>query len=129
MRDPWTMVLAAVVIVDGLGFAAGFLIPLYSAFKSRVLPVAGGIHLLDGGPFKALGFEALLVLGLVFVVVSALKLLAAFWLWTSRQDGAILELILLGLSAIFWYGFELPFGPIIGAAQGVLLIIVWNSLH
>ena len=29
----------------------------------------------------------------------------AYWLWQFRIDGAILGLILIGLSSIFWYGF------------------------
>jgi hypothetical protein len=41
-----------------------------------------------GGPFESLGIDAFLVTGLVYVVVSALKILAAFWLWDSRKDGA-----------------------------------------
>lgn len=37
-------------------------------------------------------------------------------------------LILLGLSPIFWYGFALPLGPLLGVAQLVLLILVWRTL-
>ncbi len=81
------------------------------------------------GPFEALDIDALIVAGLLFVVVSALKLMAAYWLWNSRMDGAILELILLGLSAIFWYGFALPFGPPLGITQVVLLALVWSTLR
>ena len=44
------------------------------------------------------------------------------------MDGAVLELILLGLSAIFWYGFALPLGPLLGIIQVVLLILAWRSL-
>jgi hypothetical protein len=124
-----TTVLCAVVFVDGVGFLVGFLLPLYYAFTRRVYPVAASIHLLDGGPFKALGMNAVLVTGLVFVAVSGLKVLALYWLWGSRRDGAVLELILLGLSAIFWYGFALPFGPPLGVTQVVLLMLVWRTLH
>ena len=61
-------------------------------------------------------------------VVSGLKLLAAYWLWHARADGAVLALILLGLSAIFWYAFELPFGPLGGVVQIILLALAWGSL-
>jgi hypothetical protein len=73
--------------------------------------------------------DALIVAGIVFVVVSGLKIMAAYWLWNSRLDGAVLELILLGLSAIFWYGFALPLGPLGGITQVVLLALVWSTLH
>ena len=63
-----------------------------------------------------------------YLVVSALKIMAGFWLWNTRLDGAVLGLILVGLSAIFWYGFELPIGPIIGIAQVILLALAWSAL-
>ncbi len=43
------------------------------------------------------------------------------------MDGPVLELILLGISAIFWYGFALPFGPILGLAQIVVMALAWNN--
>ena len=105
----------------------GVIPTLYYAFTHRTLPTVGGIRLL-GGPFETLGIEALIVAGIVYVVVSALKIMAAYWLWNSRKDGAVLELILLGLSTVFWYGFALPFGPPLGITQVVLLALVWRTL-
>ncbi len=81
-----------------------------------------------GGPFESLGIDALIVAGIIYVVVSALKIMAAYWLWHSRKDGAVLGLILLGLSMVFWYGFALPLGPLLGIAQLVLLLLVWSTL-
>jgi hypothetical protein len=91
------------------------------------LPTVLGIRLL-GGPFERLGLEILIVAGLVFVVVSALKLLAAYWIWNNRKDGAVLALILLGVSIIFWYGFALPLGPTEGVPELVLLGLAWKGL-
>jgi hypothetical protein len=54
--------------------------------------------------------------------------MAANWLWHSRKDGAVLGLILLGLSTIFWYGFALPLGPVDGIMELVLLMLVWREL-
>lgn len=127
MRTPFITALTIVVIFDALGWAFGVLPVLKYAQTHRDLPTVGGIRLL-GGPMEALGIEAVIVTGIVFVVVSGLKLLAAYWLWQARLDGAILEIILLGLSAIFWYAFELPLGPVGGVIQIVLLALVWNGL-
>jgi hypothetical protein len=128
MRTPLITALTIAVCLDALGWILGVLPTLYYAFTRRSLPTLAGIRLLSG-PFERLGLDALIVAGIVFVAVSALKLLAAYWLWHSRADGAVLELILLGLSAVFWYGFALPFGPPVGLAQVVLLALVWRSLH
>ena len=70
----------------------------------------------------------MIVAGIIYVVVSALKIMAAYWLWHSRKDGAVLGLILLGFSLIFWYGFALPLGPLLGTAQLVLMLLVWSTL-
>jgi hypothetical protein len=80
-----------------------------------------------GWPFESLGIDALIVAGIIFVV-SALKIMAVCWLRHSRRGGAVLGLILLGLSPIFWYGFALPLGPLLGVAELVLLMLVWRAL-
>lgn len=127
MRTTALTVLVFVVIFDALAWSLSVLPVLKYALAHGHLPTVGGIRLLSG-PLEALGIEAVIVAGLVFVVVSGLKLLAAYWLWQARMDGAVLELILLGLSAVFWYAFELPFGPLGGVAQIILLALVWGNL-
>lgn len=127
MRSTLVTVLTLVVVFDAVGWAFGVLPVLKYALAHRTLPTIGRMRLLSG-PVEALGIEAVIVTGLVFVVVSGLKLLAAYWLWQARMDGAILELILLGLIAIFWYAFELPLGPLSGGIQLVLLMLAWKTL-
>jgi hypothetical protein len=124
---PLITILVAVVVFDALAWALSVLSVLKYALTHRNLPTVYGIRLLSG-PLEALGIEAVIVTGIVFVVVSGLKLLAAYWIWHMRMDGAILEIILLGLSAIFWYAFALPFGPLGGIIQVILLALVWKSL-
>ena len=127
MRTPLLTALTIVVILEALLWAISVLAVLKYALAHRDLPTVYGIRLLSG-PIETLGIESLIVTGIVFVVVSALKLLAAYWLWQGRLDGAILQLILLGLSAIFWYVFALPFGPLAGIVQVILLALIWNTL-
>lgn len=127
MRSPLVTALTVLIIIDSIGWIIGVLPTLQYALTHRTLPTLGGIRLLSG-PFEALGIDSLIVAGLAFIVVSGLKLLAAYWLWNARLDGAVLELILLGLSAVFWYGFALPLGPIGGIAQLVLIALAWKSL-
>ena len=77
---------------------------------------------------KEKGIDSLIVAGMLYVLVSGLKILAAYWIYNARMDGAILELILLGLSAILWYGFALPLGPLLGVVQIVLLALTWRTM-
>ena len=100
---------------------------LYYASAHKVLPTVGGIRLI-GGPFESLGIDAVIVAGIVFVFVSALKVLATYWLWNSRRDGAVLGLILIWPSAIFWHGIALPLSPLLGIAELILVMLVWRAL-
>ena len=128
MPTPLIKALSIAVYVDASVWIVGVLPTLYYALQHRSLPTLFGIRLLSG-PFEALGIDALIVAGLVYVAVSGLKILAAYWIGNGRLDGALLEAILLGLSAIFWYGFALPLGPVLGVVQVVLLALTWSSLH
>ena len=127
MRKPLRTVVSILFYFDAFAWSIGVVPTLYYAFARGSLPTVAGIRLM-GGPFESLGLDALIVMGIIFVVVSAMKFLAAYWLWQSRKDGAVLGLILLGLSPIFWYGFALPLGPLLGIAQLVLLMLVWKTL-
>jgi len=128
MNQSLVSALVIVVLMDSLGWSIGVLAVLRYALTRNALPVVGGIRLLGGGPLEMLGLGNMVVAGILFVVVSALKILAAYWLWNFKMEGAVLELILLAASAIFWYGFALPFGPIMGFIQLVLLALVWGNL-
>ena len=128
MPTPLITALSVIVYIDSFIWLVGVVPTLYYALTHRDLPTLGGIRLL-GGPFEKLGLDPLIVAGIGFIIVSALKILAAYWLWGARMDGAVLELILLGLSAIFWYGFALPLGPILGVIQVILLALSWGTLN
>ena len=120
-------VLSIVVYIDAFIWLVGVVPTLYYAITHRVLPTIGRIRLM-GGPFEKLGLDSLIVAGMLYIIVSGLKILAAYWLQNLRMDGAVLEVILLGLSAIFWYGFDLPIGPLLGVFQIVLLALAWSTL-
>jgi hypothetical protein len=127
MRTPLKTAVSVLFYIDAFMWFIGVTPTLYYAFTHGALPTVGGIKLM-GGPFESLGLDALIVAGMIYVVVSALKILAAYWLWRSRKDGAVLGLILLGISPIFWYGFALPLGPLLGIAKFILLMLVWRAL-
>ena len=80
------------------------------------------------GPFEALGMDAMILLAVLFSVINLLYLLAGYWLWKSHRNGGILAISLLVLSAVFWWGFALPFGPVVGLLHLGLLATGWKSL-
>ena len=125
MRTPLVTALTILILIDALGWPLGILPTLHYAITYRSLPTVAGIRLMSG-PFEALGIDSLIVCGLLFVVVSLLKLLAAYWTWNSQTEGPVLQLILLSASAIFWYGFALPFGPPGAVAQVIIMALSWK---
>ncbi len=126
MRNPFVIALTVFIVIDALGWAFGVLPVLRYALIHKELPMTFGFRALSG-PLEALGIDALIVAGILFVAGSLLRLLAAYWTWDLLMDGPVLQLILLAISALFWYGFALPFGPPVGLAQIVLLILTWKS--
>lgn len=43
--------------------------------------------------------------------------------------GLVLALALLPFGAVFWWGFALPFGPVLAVARTILILISWRSLE
>ncbi len=128
MRTSLVTALSVLIVVDALGWGLGTLPTLRYALKHGELPTFAGIRALSG-PFESLGIQALIVAGIVFVATNLLKLLAAYWTWNLRMDGAVLQFILIAISAIFWYGFALPFGPPMGLIEVILIALAWSSFN
>jgi len=126
-RTASMIALTVLIVIYGLIGSLGNLPVLKYMLDQRSLPtIFGGIRALSG-PFEALGIDAMFVAGLLFAVVSGFNLLAAYWVWSLRMDGVMLELILLGLSIPFWYGFAIPYGPILGLLILLLLVVTRKS--
>lgn len=62
-------------------------------------------------------------------MVNTLEIVAGSLPWTGARSGAILGFALLPVSAIFWWGFALPFGPPMALASSILVVLSWNHLH
>jgi len=126
-RTASVIALTVLIVIYGLIGSLGNLPVLKYMLDHRAYPtIFGGITAL-AGPFEPLGIDAMFVTGLVFAVVSGLNLLAAYWVWNLRMDGVVLELILLGLSIPYWYGFAIPYGPILGLLILLLLVVTRKS--
>ena len=118
-------ILAFLIVFDALAWGLGVLPTLHYALRHHELPMFAGFRALSG-PFEELGLNALIVAGIIFATISLLKILAAYWTWNLKREGLVLDLILLAISAIFWYGFALPLGPLFGLPQVVLIVLEWK---
>lgn len=77
------------------------------------------------GLFEKWGVANSAALMAAFSAVCALALGAAVLLWIpgTALVGAIAALVLLLAQAVFWVGFELPFGPPFGIAAAALIVL------
>jgi hypothetical protein len=81
------------------------------------------------GPFDALGIDAVVTLGWLFVALGAGELLVAALLWRSRKLGGLLASVLFLPGLLFWIGFLLPAWLVVGPIRMALVARGWRTLR
>lgn len=100
---------------------------IYLAERGR-LPSLWGLFDMYGGPWSARYSTTTLVgLLLAFLAVTLVVAGSGWLMWNARRTGAVLNLTLLPLEAVFWIGFALPLPWLIGVARAVLLLGAWKA--
>ena len=120
---------AIVTWVYTLGFGVAAVPVSIYLLQNRRLPTFLGMFEMYGGPWSAsVSDNTLVALLLVFL---GLTLVAAWSAWLLRQGrriGAVLNLAVLPVEAVFWIGFALPIPWFTGVARVVLVAVAWKSL-
>lgn len=127
-RRPALRAAAVALAVDGIGF--GVVVPpaVLAVAQGRGVPVVLGFPAYGGGPFEGYGLPTTVPLLTAFGVVCALQAAAAVLLWRRRPAGAVLALVSVALGGVFWWGFALPVGPVLGLLAVVLVLAGWPAL-
>lgn len=76
------------------------------------------------GPFERWGVATSVALLLGFVAVCAAEVVVGVLLWSEATAAPWLALGLLPVELVFWIGFALPFGPLLGLARTALVIAI-----
>lgn len=125
-RSRWA---AAVTWVYGAMFGIPALpVAIFYSQNGR-LPSLWGLFDMYAGPWSSRFVDDRLVtllLAYAGIVVGAV--LAGWLLWRQRRAGAVLNLALLPLEAVFWIGFALPIPWLFGIARLVLVAMAWPEL-
>lgn len=114
-------------------YAAGFGLPApfvvaYLVREGR-LPEFLGLFEMYGGPWSEQVDERTFVTLLAaFLGLNAAVAWSGWLIWRGRRAGAVLNLALLPVEAIFWVGFALPIPWLCGAARVGLVAASWRSL-
>lgn len=115
------------VYAAGFGIAA-IPVAIFLARRGR-LPNFLGLFESYGGPWSARFSDgAFIALLLAFFIVTGVAAWSAWLLWNGSKTGAVINLILLPVEAIFWFGFALPIPWVVGVARVVLVLAGWTSL-
>jgi hypothetical protein len=110
-------------ILLGLGFG----IP--GALGTRHLARTGevwtfmGFPTYGGGPFERMGLPSTVPLVLGFVAVCAAEVVVGVLLWIDAPHAGLVSFLLLPFELAYWIGFALPFGPPLGIARTVLVLL------
>ena len=92
------------------------------------LPTLWGLFEMYGGPWSAAtSQDRLTALLLLFAALTLAAAGSSWLLWTKRRGGAVSNLALLPVEAVFWVGFALPVPWLFGVARVVLIALAWRS--
>ena len=119
---------AVLVWVSAIGLGVPCLMALRNLLAGQPIPRVLGYPAYGEGPFEQHGLPTTPLLISAFLVVCRLEAVAATSLWAGHKLGAVLALVAVPLGAIFWWGFALPYPPIIAVIRTVLLVLSWRSL-
>jgi hypothetical protein len=82
-----------------------------------------GFPAYGGGPFDRLGLPTSVPLLLGFVLVCLAEVVVGVMLLLGVPRAATASYLLLPFEFVFWIGFALPFGPPLGIARTILLLL------
>ncbi len=74
------------------------------------------------GPFERWGLPTSVALLLGFVAACTAEVVLGALLWGEATIAPWLALVLLPVELVFWIGFALPFGPLLGLMRTALVV-------
>ena len=129
--SPVSSARAAAIVTGGyaLGFGLAAVPVSIYLLRNGQLPTFFGLFEMFAGPWSASTSDSTFVgLLLLFCTATLVAAYSAGLLWQGRRIGAVLNLAVLPVEAVFWIGFALPLPWVTGLARVVLLGVAWNSL-
>lgn len=97
--------------------------------ETRRLPSLWGLFDMYAGPWSSrFPDDRVVALLLVYSGLVLAAVLSGSLLWKMRKTGAVLNLGLLPVEALFWIGFALPVPWLFGIARVALVALAWPEL-
>ena len=129
MTIPSSLRVAAVLVwIAAAGLGIPCLLAIRNLSSGRGIPLVLGFPAYGGGAFERHGLRTTVPLVAGFLLVCILEGVAGWLLWGGHRTGAILALALLAPGALYWWGFDLPYPPILAIVRTILIVVGWSSL-
>jgi hypothetical protein len=129
MVIPFAVRVAAVLSwINAFGLGIPCLMAIRNLSAGRDLPLVFGFTAYGGGAFERRGHPTTIPLLAGFLLVCVVQLFAGWLLWKGQPAGAVLALMLIVPGAVYWWGFDLPYPPILAAIQAILIVFGWSGL-
>jgi hypothetical protein len=121
-----TIAAGVISIFLGLGFGIPGILGMRHFAQHGEVWTFMGFPTYGGGPFERIGVMTNVPLLGAFVAVCATEVVLGALLLSGQRSGLWLSLGLLPIEMIFWIGFALPFGPILGLVRTAL--VIWSLM-
>lgn len=122
-----TRAAAACSLLLGVGFGLPGAYGAWYFSRQREVWTFLGYPTYGQGPFERWGLPTSVALLLAYVAVCAAEVVVAVLLWRDAPTALWLALGLLPVELVFWVGFALPFGPLLGLARTALVAVLLAS--
>ena len=119
------MVTAAAIcsILLGLGFGIPAIAGTVHLARTGEVWMLLGFPTYGGGPFERIGLPTSIPLLIGFALVCLAEVAVGVMLLLDLRHAATISYLLLPSELVFWIGFALPFGPPLGIARTILLLL------
>lgn len=119
------MVNAAAIcsIVLGLGFGIPAIAGTVHFARTGGVWMLVGFPTYGGGPFEQIGLPTSIPLLIGFALVCLAEVAVGVMLLLGVPHASTASYLLLPFEFAFWIGFALPFGPPLGVARTILLLL------
>jgi hypothetical protein len=107
----------------GLGFGIPGLLGMLHLYRTGEVWTFLGFPTYGGGPFERIGLPTTIWLLAGFLAVCVAELIVAVLIWLNAPYATALSFVLLPFELVFWLGFALPLGPLLGAARSVFVLL------
>lgn len=113
-----------IYLLLGLGFGLPCLFGMAHFARTGDVWTFMGLPAYGGGPFEGIGIPTSTPLLAGFLAVCVAEVAVGALIWFDAPGATLVSLVLLPVELAFWVGFALPFGPPLGIARTVLVLLV-----